>query len=45
MPLPNTVVSPISGHRWCKENYPLIGGVRLLEVSRVIADYEQREMM
>ena len=27
----STVFSPISGHRWSKKNYPLIGGVRLLE--------------
>ena len=26
-----TVVSPISGHLWCKKFCPLIGGVRLLE--------------
>ena len=27
----NTVVSPISQHRWWKENFLLIGGLRFLE--------------
>ena len=26
-----TVLSPISGHRWCKDICPLIRGVRFLE--------------
>ena len=32
----NTVVSPISGHRWCKDICLLIGGVRFLENIRFL---------